>query len=270
MTKLDFLSHLSSPKGSRRRAIEVHALLRSKIVSGEIPPGAILSQQDLSRQLNVSRTPIREALRKLHEEELIEGEPNIRARAAGFDLDRLEVLYSTRIVVESLAVSMSVPLLTQSDFGSLDRQIERLASVRAQNDFAYWLLEHRRFHLLLVGKCSRAMVDSIEANCERGDRYLHLFHNRHPPGWWMRGDVEHREIVGFAKARDAARTARVVALHIGRTAIDLASELAPDREPRHLRAAVRLATSQEAFSRDVGGADPTKKMRRLAQASRDR
>jgi len=257
--------HSDPSKGRRRRAVDVHALLRSKIVSGEIPAGTILSQQELSRQLNVSRTPIREALRKLHEEELIEGEPNIRARAAGFDLDRLEVLYSTRILLESLAVSMSIPLLSAADFGLLDKQIECLASGRARNDFAFWLGEHRRFHLLLVSKCSPAMIASIEANCERSDRYLHLFHNRHPPGWWMRGDSEHREIVRVAKQKDVARAASLVALHIGRTAIDLASELSPDREPRHLRAALNMAGAQAGVARAAGRSDVSGKMRRLAR-----
>ena len=67
----------------RRSRVAVHARLRQLILDGTLPPGSLLSQLQLSRALGVSRTPLREALRMLQEEGLVDAEPNQRARRQG-------------------------------------------------------------------------------------------------------------------------------------------------------------------------------------------
>lgn len=224
----------------RNRSVDVHKLLRAMIVNGRIPPGTILSQQGLSRELNVSRTPIREALRKLQEEELIEGRPNYRARVTPFSYSQLEAIFTARIFMEPLAVSLAVPQFKREHHQQLTRHVGMLGSKRAKSDFAYWVKTHRRFHLLLAAGTSPLLLSKIEANCERSDRYLDLFHDKHPPGWWMSGLDEHKEIVEICKDGDSAKILRVIALHIGRTALDLASQLAPKTKPEYLLKALEI------------------------------
>ena len=69
-----------------RQAIpHVHAYLRECILDGTLSPGTKLSQVSLAAQLGISRTPLREVLRMLQEEGLVEIEPNQRTRVAGLD-----------------------------------------------------------------------------------------------------------------------------------------------------------------------------------------
>ena len=102
-------------------ATQVHAHLRQMILDGTVPPGTVLSQVQLAQVIGVSRTPLREALRMLQEEGLVLAEYNHRVRVADIDIGELEYFYASRIMLESLAISLTVPLLTQEDFGCAAR-----------------------------------------------------------------------------------------------------------------------------------------------------
>src|SRR5882762_1619922 len=83
-------------------ASAVHHHLRSLILNGTLTPGSTLNQVELAPRLGVSRTPLREAIRMLQEEGLVEAEPQKRARIVGFDPADLEAAYVQRILLESL------------------------------------------------------------------------------------------------------------------------------------------------------------------------
>ncbi len=79
-------------------AAALHRRLRKLILDGSYPPGTLLSQVEVAEALGVSRTPLREALRMLQEEGLIEAERNQRARIPSFDPQVLDALYASRIL----------------------------------------------------------------------------------------------------------------------------------------------------------------------------
>src|ERR1043165_2210506 len=88
----------------RRLALDVHAAVRAMILSGELPPGAPVLQAELARTLNVSRTPMREAFRLLQGEGLIENKPDQRAVVRAVDPGEVDAIYTSRVLVESVAV----------------------------------------------------------------------------------------------------------------------------------------------------------------------
>src|SRR3954469_9374101 len=92
-----------------RQAIPaLHTYLRECVLDGTLTPGTKLSQVALAEQLGVSRTPLREVLRMLQEEGLVEIEPNQRTRVAGLDPQELDDLYASRILLETVALSMTI------------------------------------------------------------------------------------------------------------------------------------------------------------------
>src|SRR5881392_1407031 len=120
----------------------VHDRLRRAILRGEFDAKVPLSQVKLAARLGVSRTPLREALRMLQREGLIDSEPNRRVRVAALSVTDLEQLYATRIVVEALAVRVAVPKLRPADFAEMRSHLAEMAGFAKERDLSEWDVRH--------------------------------------------------------------------------------------------------------------------------------
>src|SRR6478609_8207019 len=98
----------------------VYDRVRTAILNGELAPGAIMSQVSLAEELGISRTPLREALRMLQSEGLIEAEPNRRVRVAPMSPEDLEDLWIIRVTLETEALRLSMPRMTADDLARLE------------------------------------------------------------------------------------------------------------------------------------------------------
>src|SRR5947209_10463446 len=105
---------------------QVHEHLRQRILDGTMSPGSILSQVQLAEQLGVSRTPLREALRLLQEERLVLAEHNHRVQVTDINLQEVESLYASRIMLEPLALALTVPQLAQKELDALARALDAM------------------------------------------------------------------------------------------------------------------------------------------------
>src|ERR1700680_4698252 len=79
----------------------VYEQLREAILHGRLAPGVVVSQVQLAKELGVSRTPLREAVRVLQREGLVEGEANRMVRVTPFSIQDIEQLYAVRIANEA-------------------------------------------------------------------------------------------------------------------------------------------------------------------------
>src|ERR1700755_80985 len=106
---------------------DVYARVREAILDGELGPGAVMSQVALAEELGISRTPLREALRMLQGEGLVDAEPNRRVRVAPMTASDLEELYVMRVTLEAEALRLSVPLMTPEDLAGLEGHMAEMA-----------------------------------------------------------------------------------------------------------------------------------------------
>src|ERR1700691_1436909 len=122
-----------------RQAIpHVHAYLRECILDGTLTPGTKLSQVSLAQQLGISRTPLREVLRMLQEEGLVEIEPNQRTRVAGLDPQELDDVYASRILLETLALSLTLEEFTPARQRDAQRMLTAMRQAAKTGDFGTW------------------------------------------------------------------------------------------------------------------------------------
>jgi DNA-binding GntR family transcriptional regulator len=229
----------------RRSRLAVHERLRQLILDGTLPPGSVLSQLQLSQALGVSRTPLREALRMLQEEGLVDAQPNHRARVKGFDSSDLESVYSTRILLESFGVALTIPILTADDIATADEALHRMRNAIVHKDFAEWKHAHRDFHRVLVRGAGDPIVQLIEVHAERAERYLRFYQLGDTRAWWSRDtDAEHRELLQAITHDPTSRDGvAAVGRHLARTALWVIAEAEPERDPLPIRLALRMALS---------------------------
>jgi DNA-binding GntR family transcriptional regulator len=229
----------------RRSRVAVHARLRQLILDGTLQPGSVLSQLQLSRALGVSRTPLREALRMLQEEGLVDAEPNKRARVKGFDAGDLESVYSTRILLESFGVALTIPRFGEDDVAAAEDALRRMRSATQQEDFSEWQRAHRDFHRVLVRGAGDQLSQLIDVQAERAERYLRFYQLRDTQAWWSRDtEAEHRDLLE-AVTHDRTSRGGVAAIsrHLARTALWVIAEAEPERDPFPIRLALQMALS---------------------------
>ena len=232
---------------SRDNTATIHRHLREAILHGAIPAGAELSQVKLAEDYGVSRGPVREALRLLEREGLVDAEMNRRVRVAPFSPADLEEVYAMRIVNEALAIRATVPHLTDEDLASLHADMDSMEALSG-TDIVDWEPVHRHFHHTLVAYAGVRLVNLIGQLSDHAERYR-LVHLPREPRAWSVGAAEHREIVALCEARDAPGAADALARHLARTAGSMLMHVAPDHEPALVRNAVRAAARTEPEAR---------------------
>ncbi len=107
------------------KADDIALALEEAIVSGEIPPGSTLRQEHLSEQFQVSRTPVREALRRLAALGLVTFEPNRGVRVRMLSRDEIREAFMVRAELEGLATEIATPKMTDDDLAELERAERR-------------------------------------------------------------------------------------------------------------------------------------------------
>lgn len=232
--------YLALPQGDSLAPANLRSHLRELILGGSLQPGTVISQVELARALGVSRTPLREALRMLQEEGLIEAEPNRRARVTRFDPGDLDTVYGCRVMLESLGCVLTVRSFSDTEVERLEAALEAMAIHARSQSVDPWQTAHREFHQLLVGRASDQFGRTIAAYQDRAERYWVMFIRANGGGGLGMRDEEHRAIFEAAARRDATDAAVLLARHLSRTALTLMAQLAPEHEPLTVRTALQF------------------------------
>src|SRR5438874_7328951 len=114
------------------KADDIAVVLEDEIVSGALQPGAVLRQEQLSERFGVSRTPIREALRRLAALGLVSFEPNRGVRVRALSRAELHEAFLIRAELEGLATELAAPRMSEVEIDQLDQAEERFADLTAR------------------------------------------------------------------------------------------------------------------------------------------
>ena len=191
----------------------IYEYLREAILDGRLKPGERLVERDLAEKFKISRTPIREALRKLETEDLLEYLPRRGDVVKGVKPEDIEEVYVLREMLEALAVRRSVVNITEAgletlrlvaDATKLAHQENRIDDVmRGLREFDSILLEASKMKQL------RSLVNSLQESL-RSYRKINLSN----PERRTQAVQEHLEIFAAVMARDTDRAEGLVRRHI--------------------------------------------------------
>jgi DNA-binding GntR family transcriptional regulator len=238
-----------------RQAIpHVHAYLRECILDGTLTPGTKLSQVTLAEQLGISRTPLREVLRMLQEEGLVEIEPNQRTRVAGLDPHELDDIYASRILMETLALSMTVGNFGAQQRKESKRLLTAMRRAAKTKDFDAWFAAHADYHRLITAGAGDVLQRQLRAFADRTIRYIRICQLGEPKNWQQASDVEHAQILQALIAGDEPAALIGMAHHLARTAIRVLTDCAPQYVPIAVPHAVALIDRRPPGSLRLTGA----------------
>ena len=211
------LSPERSPVASQR----ISEIVADRILTGLLPPGARIKQDELADELGASRLPVREALRILESRGLVTLKANSGAWVSQMSLSDLDLSYEIRERVEPLLLTNSLPRLTDAD---LDRMRSVQDDIESNDDVEQFLVLDREFHWLSYSRHSAPQLASmIERLWDTTQHYRRAFVElSRSQGSWIIA-AEHRLLLEALTRRDAVTASTVLGMHIRRTRVALAS-----------------------------------------------
>ena len=132
--------------------------VRLRLASGALAPGQRLRLDELGAELGVSRVPVKEALKVLEGEGLVEHSSRGGSRVVSLSLDDLQELYRMRELLEPDAIRSAVPRLGPADVSALLAQLEEIRQASDSDDLLGWARASRAFYLDLIGAAGRPLL----------------------------------------------------------------------------------------------------------------
>lgn len=146
-----------------RASDHAYSVIRGLILSGQLAPGAQLSEEALAERCGVSRTPVRDALRRLESELFIRRSESQRSFVAEWSLDDLEDAFEMRAMLEGLAARRAAARIKPVQLEQLRAHNRHInAAISAQHpDVAEFLEHNRKFHAIILEAAGSLRLASI-------------------------------------------------------------------------------------------------------------
>lgn len=200
-------------------SLRVAGQLRTAILGGTIGPGERVRQEEVAQRSGASRLPVREALRMLAAEGLIENEPHKGARVPRLSMREVDVMYRMREQLEPLALAESLPELTADDLARLGDLQDR---IEQGGDVGRFLELDREFHLLTYRGCRvEQLTSTVVRLWNSTQHYRRAFVQLSGPERMWVVNAEHRLLLDALVRRDETDAGRFLAGHIRRTRVEL-------------------------------------------------
>jgi DNA-binding GntR family transcriptional regulator len=215
----------SDPARSAGRRVLRHEILlglRSGILSGEIPHGTRLLEIPLSTELGVSRGPVREALRQLEQEGLVEFFPHRGAVVVGVADAEMDAIYGIRALLEERAFARACRVIDAEELDALAETVERMIQASEAGDAAAVTEHDMRFHGRVVELSGfqylRRLWTSIDGvvrlRAARDAERPEVADAASARDWLMAPSIEHRDLVDALRTRRPATAAKAARMHI--------------------------------------------------------
>ena len=209
------------------KADDIALVIEEAIVSGELAPGTVLRQEQLSEQFNVSRTPVREALRRLAALGLVSFVPNRGVRVRTISRDELHEAFLVRAELEGLATEVAASKITPDELEELDECEQRFSRIsqelraREPGDerrtiMGDWVRANHAFHDVIYRAAALPLVEQLAKSARRtfsgpavwapGDHSL--------DGLYLKNAEQHRAIKQALVAGSAAGARELAREHV--------------------------------------------------------
>lgn len=148
------IDELALESAERTEAEEAYRTLKERIALLELRPGTTMREADLQEELGVRRTPLREALRRLADDGMVQIYPRHGIVVASLGFADIRRIYEARIVIERGTAALCAQRRTAAELAELQAYADEIREARRLNDRERYNRAHRRFHRL-IARCAR-------------------------------------------------------------------------------------------------------------------
>jgi DNA-binding GntR family transcriptional regulator len=187
--------------------------LRDMIVHGALAPGARLNERELTAMLGVSRTPLREATRRLASEGLVELLPNRGARVAALNVESISNTLQVMGALEGLAGELTCANASDAVIAEIRATHFEMLADHVRKDRDGYFKRNQTIHLMIIDAAGNALLSQLYRSLNdqvRRVRYMANFTQAR----WDQAIAEHEEILAALMKRDASRLQFLLADHL--------------------------------------------------------
>lgn len=224
--------------GSRPVRDSAYDVLKSAIITGDLPAGSRIVETTYSKQLHISRTPLREALRKLERDGLVEYSEHRGVVVCAFSLSDVEEIYTIRNTLEMMTLPAIVEKATPEDIAKLRSILAEIDVAMAAEDIETTSVKAREFHAALTAICGmKRVIQAIRSQDEYIRRFsaMSIAHENRRSA----AHEEHRRLVDLVEQKDLKQLESLMRKHIERSKQNCLSAIAESMNSEKENAPVR-------------------------------
>jgi len=208
---------------SSKRAITRQSLpdviandIRERILNGELSEGVTIRQEALAKEYDVSRMPVREALKRLDAEGLVQLTNNQGAMVTKHSLDEIGEIFDLRILIEVDLFRRAIAAMTEDQIERCEKDLQAMEASYDADDVSKWGAMNYKYHTALYAPAGRGLTNDVLHRINlQSDRYVRM----HLSVMKQLGQAreEHRELLALAKAGKADEACALLTRHISDT-----------------------------------------------------
>ncbi|NLW48955.1 MAG: GntR family transcriptional regulator [Firmicutes bacterium] len=203
--------------------------IREAIISGQLQAGERLMEIQLAEEMGVSRTPVREAIRKLELEGLVAMIPRKGAYVAGLSFKEIADVFEIRGALEGLAAELAAERITEEELEELERYLVRIAEAIDKGDLEKVVANDTDFHSILYQASRNQRLSQIINNLREQIQRFRTTSLSYP-GRMKNALEEHRKIVEAISARDGELASKLAHEHIENAETSMMSMIQQDKK----------------------------------------
>ncbi len=187
---------------------KVYRALKTEIIKGSLKPGTKLLEGKIAKQMGVSRTPIREALKKLAAEGFVKMNPNQAVVVSNASVEDVQEVLQIRGVLEGLAARLAIKMISEKEIKELEKYQKQMEYYTKKDDVLAFSEMDAEFHELILNICGNNRLIQIRKNLNDQD-HRYRIRSLSVPGRLKCSLKEHKEVVEALKRKDAEQADRL-------------------------------------------------------------
>ncbi len=206
-------------KGNKSLTSTIFEKIREDILIGKYVTGEKIVEAKLAEEFGVSRTPVREALKQLELDGLVDNIPNRGVIVKGISKQDIDDIFTIRVAIEGIAVKWAIERMDESDFEKLKEIFELMEFYTFKKDLDKFGELNTKFHEVIYNATKSRYLEHVLKDFQffmKTTRYKSL----RSPGRMESALDEHREVLNAFKEKDIDRAVKAILTHVNNSRVN--------------------------------------------------